>query len=313
MPDSLQAVLAEQQDLMTRAQALEAGMTASALRWAVSRSWQIPLPGVIHVHRVDLRLDQRRIAALLWAGPWAALTGATAAHWYGLRQAEEHGVVRVAVPRRCATRQAAWVRTRRTWVPYDARRAGAMRVVEPARAVVEAAREATDAAGAEALVIEAIQRQLVTLDQLVSVNDQLGRPGSALASRAIAAAADGAWSLPELHLSRLVASSRHLPEMWCNPEVRTANRERLLTPDGWFDDVGLAVMVHSHRYHSGSAWAPTVERDGELAAHGVRVLPVAPSSIAREPARVLAHIERAHRTALATGYRPSVVATRRGA
>lgn len=313
LPASLLPILAEQLDLMTRAQALGAGMTPSALRWALARSWQVVLPGVIHVHRVPLTADQRRIAALLLTGPWSALTGASAAGWYGLRQADDGGVMQVAVPRRCATRQVAWVQARRTWIPYEARRVGAIRAVEPARAVVVAARDAPDVSAAEALVIEAVQRRIVTLDDLVSVNDQLGRPGSALATRAIAGAADGAWSLPELHLARLVAGSRSLPEMWCNPQLSTVDGTRLLTPDGWFDDVGLALMVHSHRYHSGAAWAPTVERDGELAAHGVRVLPLTPNSIAKEPGRVLARIEQTHRRAVASGHRPEVRASRHAA
>lgn len=311
IPDSLRRTLSDQMDLVTRRQALDAGMTESAIGWAVSRTWHVVLPGVLHVNRARLTPDQRCLAALLLGGPEAALTGMTAASRYGISHADDRGTVRVAVPRRCSSRSVRWVQLRRTWVPYPVRSRGGLVLVEPARAVVEAARSAIGREQAEAIAIEAVQRRLVTLDDLCTVNEQLGRPGSALANQAIAAAADGAWSMPEFHLSRLVARSRVLPEMWCNPSLRGEDGRRLVTPDGWFDDVGVAVMVHSHRHHAGADWASTVEKDGELAAYGVRVVPIAPVSISREPLRVLERIEEVYVHARAAGVRPPVLARRR--
>lgn len=307
----LRRLLDQQQNLMTRRQARAAGLTDSAIRWGLERAWQSVLPGVVHVVRNRLTRDQRRIAALLYAGDDAVLHAATAASWYGLEHADDLGVVRVLVSRNRAARQVRWVRISRTSVPFTQYVDGPRRLVDIDRAVVGAAREAGGREQAEAIVIEAVQRRLVTLDGLASMNDRLGSRGSRLATLAIGAAAGGAWSVPEAGLYRLVASSAVLPEMWCNPELFAGDGRRLLSPDGWFDDVGLALMVHSRRYHDGARWAPTVERDGDLVAHGVRVLQLTPQSIEREPRRVLATIEQTYRTALRAGGRPDVRAARR--
>ena len=92
------------------------------------------------------------------------------------------------------------------------------------------------------------------------------------------------------------------------PQLRVGDR-RLPTPDGWFDDVALAVQVHSRQFHAGELdWEATVAADGVFAEHGVPVLAVTPTQIARTPDDVVARIERAH-AAAGRRPRPAVVAT----
>ena len=89
----------------------------------------------------------------------------------------------------------------------------------------------------------------------------------------------------------------------------TVGGQRLPTPDGWFDDVALAVQVHSRQFHAGELdWEATVAADGVFAEHGVPVLAVTPKQIARTPDDVVARIERAHEAA-GRRPRPAVVAT----
>ena len=96
--------------------------------------------------------------------------------------------------------------------------------------------------------------------------------------------------------------------MWANPQLWVGNR-RLPTPDGWFDDVALAVQVHSRQFHSGHLdWEATVGADAEFVEHGIPVLAVTPRQIARSPDDVVARIERAH-AAASLRPRPLVVAT----
>jgi hypothetical protein len=98
--------------------------------------------------------------------------------------------------------------------------------------------------------------------------------------------------------------------MWANPALRVG-AVRLPTPDGWFDDVGLAVQVHSKRYHAGELdWEKTVSGDGVFAEHGIPLVAVTPRQISSQPEAVLARIERAYEQA-ARRPRPVVVATRR--
>ena len=73
-----------------------------------------------------------------------------------------------------------------------------------------------------------------------------------------------------------------------------------MSPDLWFDDVGLAVMVHSRAHHLRDREG-TVESDGRLAEYGVIVLAFTPRTIQRRPDDVVARIERVYRAALASG------------
>lgn len=314
LPDELAGLVRRQWGLFTKAQAAHCGLSPGALAWRLGRQWELVLPGVVHVDRSPLRLSQRMLAALLYAGPEAAVSGASAAWWYGLSHVPEPRVIQVEVPPPGHTRQARWADVRRSRVP-DARirQRDPLRFVSPERAVVQGARAAHGGEAATALVIEAVQRRLCTLDRLAHTNELLGRRYSAQASAAIREAALGAWSIPEARLGELVRSSTVLPPMWCNPQLRAPGGMTLLSPDGWFDDVGLAVMVHSRLHHDAEGFDETIVRDGELAAYGISVVGLTPRVLAREGEQVLRRIERAYVTARTAGVRPLVTATRRAA
>lgn len=294
LPDDLARTIRCQWGLLTRRQARSGGLTDAAVRWALGRDWEVVLPGVLHVDRSPLRQSQRMLAALLYAGPDAAIAGHAAAWWYGLTHAGAPRVIQVDVPAPARTRQARWVRVRRTRVPdRRIRHRGELCFVSPERAVVAAARE-HGTESATALVIEAVQRRLVSLDRLAHVNDALGRRHCAVVTRAIQAAAAGAWSMPELGLARLVEASAALPSMWCNPELFGPASEPLISPDGWFDDVGLAIMVHSMQFHDGPGFDATIEADGELGSYGVTVVGFTPRAIEYSQDQVLRRLERAY-------------------
>ena len=79
----------------------------------------------------------------------------------------------------------------------------------------------------------------------------------------------------------------------------------------WFDDVAMAVMVHSRRYHSSpDDWDDTVDADSDLTSAGVVVAGVTPHRISTSPTEVLHRLERTHAAAAARP-RPDVVATPR--
>jgi hypothetical protein len=82
----------------------------------------------------------------------------------------------------------------------------------------------------------------------------------------------------------------------------------------WLDDVGMAVMVHSRRFHSGSLkWDSTVTEDGDLSAHRIVDVGVTPEQLTRDPRSVLRRVEAAYLLARQSGFRPEVVATPRSA
>lgn len=311
LDDPTRWLLRDQLGLLTRVQLREGGVSDAAVRWHLGRHWRIVLPGVYQLDRRPTVRMQREVAALLLAGPGAALGGLTAAARFGVQSADPGDRVHVIVPAPRRGRRVAWASLTRTHRPDPlAVTRGALVLTSPARAVLDAATQSGARDTATAIGIEAVQRRLVTIDELVHELAQRNRRGSALAGLATQAASTGSWSPPEAILLRAVEQSSVLPHVWPNPELRVGPT-RLTTPDLWFDDVALAVMVHSRRFHSaGEAWDATVEADADLTAAGIVVAGVTPNRIHRNLAGVVARIER---TYLHTRQRPRppVTATRR--
>ncbi|MET1059363.1 MAG: type IV toxin-antitoxin system AbiEi family antitoxin domain-containing protein [Nocardioides sp.] len=102
MDDSVRALLREQDDIIARRQALALGMTSEDIRRLLRRrEWATVHPGVYAAHTGPLPWHQRAWAAVLHAGPGAALC-----HVSALRAADgpgradrPEGVIHVAVDR----------------------------------------------------------------------------------------------------------------------------------------------------------------------------------------------------------------------
>ncbi len=309
---ALRGVLSQQDGVVTRAQLLEGGVSKAAIRWHSGRTWRVLLPCVYLVGRDTPTERQRLIAALSWAGPRSVLAGPTAARAHGITAADPGGLVHVVVPAPFASRRRGFADVRRTVLDdVDVVHRGPLRLCSPARAAVDAARMARTEDTRAAILIEAVHRGLADIDDLAEWAFRLRTRDAADLHEALAQAGSGAWSVPEAVLLDLVRGSRVLSAAWANPRLATTAGRILVTPDAWFDDVALAVMVHSRRFHaSGELWDATVEKDADLVAAGVIVVGVTPNRLHRDPAAVLARIETAYRLAL-TRPRPDVVATPR--
>jgi hypothetical protein len=305
----------DQQDLITRRQLRAAGVTRDQLRWRLGRTWRLVLPSVVDVAGGSLAGGRRLLAAALEAGAGSVLTGHHACAWHGLGSARGNRAVQLLVPANRASRDAGFVTIRRTTRP-DLRplRRGLLVVARPERAVADAARSALSGDEATALVIEATQRGLVTIEALEHELAAGPNRSSALLRAALRTARAGAWSAPEADLLRLCATSTVLPHAFPNPELWLPDGGRLLSPDVWFDDVGLAIMVHSKAHHARDAdWEGTVEADGRLAEAGLIVVAFTPRSISTAPQRVLRRIEATYRESLRSGRRrPDVQLVPRG-
>lgn len=307
----LAAIIARQWGLVSTGQLAAEGMTAGRQEWLVPTRWRMVLPGVVYTQRGPLGEAQRTMASLLYGGPDSYVVGASAARRYGIESATENDVVRIAIPRDVRRANVAWVRVTRPTVPDGGvRLRSGLRCASPARAVVTSARAARGAATA-AIVLESVQKGVATVDQLLCENLALARQGSLTTRLAIEAAALAAWSVPEFNLYDLLSVSPLLPELWLNPTLMTNDGRRLVTPDGWYDDVGMAIMVHSRRHHAyGDRLERTFADDSSLVSVGVPVLQLTPRDIRDSPDNVRALVERAYLTHRQRP-RPDVVAVRR--
>jgi hypothetical protein len=217
----------------------------------------------------------------------------------------------VPAPRR--PRDVSWLSIRRTHLLHERLvEHGRLRISCRPRAVVDTAAATATERDARALIIAAVQQRLVRPHD-VQHWIEARRPNGRLRLRAaLDEAMAGVWSVPEGDLIRLLRTSTILPEVMANPELRDDQDRLLTTPDVWIDDVALAVMVHSRQFHAGELdWEATVESDSDLTAARVAVVSVTPSSIQRDPVRLLRRVERAYLAAKRSGYRAPITAIAR--
>ncbi len=291
-------VVARQDGLVTRQQALAAGMSESAIRHAIRPGgrWQRVTRGVYATFTGRLTPRQRLQTALLHAGPGSALSGAYACRAHGLRYVPAQAPITVLVTndrQPGSLRGLSIIRVRR--MPRVRLIAG-LPVVDPARAVLDACLVMTSLRDVRALVCESVQRGATT-PELLAEAVQLGpRRGLRLTRRAVADVQAGCRSAPECELNDLLAGSPVLPEPRRNtplPDVAG------VVPDFWWVEARLIVEVDSREFHQlGTAPEATQRRHARLAASGWVVLPISPRRIRDDPAGVLRDIEAAYLAAL---------------
>lgn len=312
LPAPLQALAVEQVGLLTRRQLRRGGVTNARIRWAVGRRWQLVLPGVVATFTGRLDADQRLMAGSLYAGRDALLTGPVGARLHGVTApwVSTYPLLTFLVPENKTNRTSGFVTVRRTQRP-DLRPVSlrGIAVASAARCIADAARICRREDDARALTISALQRRVTSEDQLYA--ELLAGPVrfSAAVRAGIAQFQAGAWSISEVDLLRALAASRILPPVMPNPVLRLSSGPILPTPDGWIDEVGLAIQLHSRTYHSRDQdWDGTVMGDGELVAAGVTVIGVTPHQLRRDPEAFVRRVELAYLALRRRGGRPDVIA-----
>lgn len=314
LPTELIALAERQCGLLTRAQLLAGGVSREAVRWSVGRATCWALPGVMALQTGHLSARQRLVAAQLFAGPAAQVASFSAVRWHGCGKVPDDRVVRMLVPATSTSRRCGFVLVRRTRrLDPAAWERPPLTLCSPARALIDAARELRSADAARALLIAAVQKRHVSEQALWAELAAGPVRGSASTRAAMRWVGTGAWSPPEADLLVGLAGSRVLPAAWPNPVVKTGKGVLLPTPDAWFDDVGLAVMVHSKQFHARDGdWEGTVESDSIFGEHLVPVLATTPAAIRRDVGAVVARVERVYLKLRTEGRRPDVIARQRG-
>lgn len=75
-----------------------------------------------------------------------------------------------------------------------------------------------------------------------------------------------------------------------------ADGTQLPTPDGWIQEVGLALEQNSREFHATpDGWQLTLDRQNQFGLYGIHTVHVTPTDIRTRPAAVLATIERIFR------------------
>jgi hypothetical protein len=271
---NLDALVGSQDWVLHRHQALAAGHTQRSISHRLqSGGWQALLPEVYLCHSGDPSRRQLLIAASLYAGPQSAIDGIDACRYHRLRPpASAEDKVHVVVPRGDDARSRDFLVVRRTVAPIETVSTDRLRYLAAAPAVVALARQMRTDRQAIALLSEALQRNVVTHEELVRAHVQATARNARITDRALAALGSGAWSLPEVDFLKLVAASLVLPAPLCNVTLQLPNG-RVIKPDALWEDARLVHETNGRVAHArADLFEDMQERHDAMTAAGLTVL-----------------------------------------
>ena len=287
----LEHVLLTQHNVIARHQAVTCGLTETVLRYRIRPGgpWQKILPGVYLAVTGAVTADQREMAALLHAGPHSVITGATAVRRNGIRPPGSN-VVDVLVPVEVRCQSFAFVRVQRTSrMPSQIRTTGEIRFAGPERAVADAARALTALRDVRAVVSDAVQKRLCSIERLRAELQQGPTRGSGLLRAALDEVGDGVRSVTEGDL-RLLLKRARVPMPMSNARLYEGDT-LIAIVDCWWPDSGVAGEVDSREYHfRPDDWQRTMRRHDQLVARGVLLLHFSPQRIKTDPDGIVLEI-----------------------
>lgn len=292
---ALDDLLSKQHRVVTRTQALAAGMTPAALRHRLRNDgpWQAPLPGVYVATTGTVSVDQREMAALLYGGPTSMVTGVAALWRYGIR-APRADTVDILIPARRQRHDSGFVRIHRTArMPDRVFLMGQRRYAPAIRAVADAARLMTDIRDVRAVVADSVQHGKCSPAQLAEELSAGPLRDSALLRQVLTEIAEGVRSVAEAELRDLVRHAGLPGPVLLNAELFAGNT-LVAVPDFWWPDAGVAVEVDSREWHLSPAdWERTMSRRAKMSSYGIIVLHFSPNQIRAEPRKVVSLIRSA--------------------
>lgn len=139
---ALQRILTAQHQVISRTQALEIGIPQSTVNtWCKAEGkWQKLLPGVYLTATGRIAMEQRQVAALLYAGPQSVITGPVAMRLHRLR-CPGGDAIDVLIPWTARRQSIGFVRVHRTRRMPAFSRTGPIRFASPARAALAEVRD----------------------------------------------------------------------------------------------------------------------------------------------------------------------------
>ena len=290
--DQLERVAGDQFGVVGRTQALGSGLSRSAISRLTQPGgrWQKIVPGVYATTSGTVDPDQRAMAALLHAGPRSVITGAAAVRRHRLLCAGLNEID-VLVPLRVRVQSTQFVRIIHTSrMPEEIYRTGQIRFAPLDRAVADAARVMTRLNDVRAVVAEVVQKGRCDLPSLARELREGPSAGSRLYRKALAEVSAGIRSAAEGDLKDLIEGS-DMEQPIYNATLYAADGTFLGIADAWWQRAAVAAEVDSREYHLGPEdYQRTTARHNQMAEHGINVLHFLPSTLKRDPSRVLANL-----------------------
>jgi len=301
---ALCSLICAQDGVVSSAQLQRHGFTADAVQHRVDRRlWTRIAPGVILTSGGDITRRQRLVSAWLWAGEDAVVDAADACAWYGLAPPWFRPTyVHVAVPATSRCRTRGFVVVRRTIGAISVGDRGLVPYVDPATAVIAAARRAPTVKSAVAHLSLALQRRLVTVEALTASRECFGDKWCRRVDAALVAVGVGIRSPAEKHASELFHRSGLLPQPQWNVWLDLGDAGSPVCVDALWKDAALVAEINGRAYH---AWAEQYEnlhrRAARLTAAGLTVMHCTPRQLRDQGTEVLRQLERTYARLAGTG------------
>lgn len=247
--------------------------------------WTLLLPGTIMLTKGTPTPRQWEIAALVYAGDGAMLTGLSGMRHHGLRRGGvptfDH--VLITLDRRVLSSGRATIE-RTIRLPRPVERDG-LPVAPLARCIVDRVRRLKDPEAIAAVVTEPVQRRMVTVEALWRELEIGSRKGTAAPRRVLEAAREGVLSPAEFNARALWESFDDLPPIEWNMDVLDENGHFVATVDGLVREHGFVWEIDSVEQHFATPEQvrATVERQRRLRAVGLHVLSTRPTQGRDDP------------------------------
>jgi very-short-patch-repair endonuclease len=284
------------EDLATIAALVTAGLRYRTVRRRIHVGWwQEPAPGVVCRTTGTLTPRQRRLAALLYVGPGAAVSHASAVALWHRTPEPERTIVTAAPGRHPVSTPLVWVR--QSARPFRALGIAGVRVTPPARSVLDAALDLRQLADVDALFGRSVQRRLVSVDELAEELLAAPSAGSRLPRHAMSALTAGSHAASEAQLCRLLRRAG-VPAPELNAAVETSLGTRYV--DALWRVLRRGVEIDGQAFHlDAAAWQADLRRQNVIQSAGVVLLRIAARRLWTEPDAVVTEI----RAFLAAGSR----------
>jgi hypothetical protein len=276
----LRRIVRAQHQVITRTQALECGMPHSTVdSWVMpGRKWAKILPGVYSTVTGKVTVEQRQVAALLYAGPDSVITGPAAIRLHRLRSPGSD-MIDVLIPWAVKRQSTDFVRIHRTRRVPGFYRRGPIRFARAARAVADAARQFTTLDDVRAVVAEAVQKQACSIAEIGLELEEGSSRDSTHLRAALAEVRDGIRSVAEARFRHRIQRS-DLPPPRYNVFLRAADGTDIGEADAWWADAGVSAEIDSQEYHFfRDGWLRTDAKHSRMLKYGILPHHFAPSRV----------------------------------
>lgn len=295
--NAIDDVARAQGGIVTYRQLVALGMSSASIsRWTRTGGiWQRVLPGTYLIHRGTPTVAERLHAGVKYAGPEAVITGGLALHLRRLRYlplAVEELPVHVLLPMNRHVKSSGFAIIERTQRLPISEVIGGFPVAPLPRSIFDAARRHNDRAAVRAFLLEAVQRRMLDIPDLVAEIDDGQRRWTATLRDVLGDAVSGVRSVQEANLRDIVIAS-DLPEPLWNPTLETLDGDFIAEPEGYFEDIGLALEVDSreHHYTREDNFSKTWSRHSVYNRHRIVAERILPVTIREDPRSVIAAIK----------------------